>query len=179
MALENLLHQEETVQTSESHEDTRIIGKCDEMTNQLPILQLLQATMQMDGESVSDDTVSIASREAPSIKTLERIAPPEMFDTVAEKLQYAFELPQVEEFKDEFACWLCRSVLLRGFIFLTDQHICFWANISGESERIQKASFLKKRSGVIVNSYYTSWFVLEKGMICSYADSTVFIIFLT
>jgi hypothetical protein len=55
---------------------------------------------------------------------------------------------------------------------LKDQHICFWANISGESERITKTSFLKKRTGVM-NAYYTSWFVLEKGLLMCYENSTV------
>lgn len=100
------------------------VGRLDQ--TQVPMLQLLQHTMQMDGLSVesvgpSNDHLSVESREAAaSLNTLERIVPSDEFDTLDEKLQFAFDLPQVEDFKDQFACWLCRSVLLRGFLFLTE-----------------------------------------------------------
>lgn len=106
----------------DSTNDDKPFGQVQMISTQVPMLQLFQATMQMDASIADPEPTTDASSLT---STLERIVPQE-FNTVAEKLQYAFELPQLEEFKEEFACWLCRSVLLRGFLFLTDQHICFW-----------------------------------------------------
>eukprot|EP00842_Homolaphlyctis_polyrhiza_P000415 jgi/Hompol1/1374/HPOL_003608-RA len=60
------------------------------------------------------------------IQTLSAEPSPETL-SVAEKIQRAFELPQVETYRGEFPCWLVRSVLLRGWMYLTDKHMCFFA----------------------------------------------------
>ena len=52
------------------------------------------------------------------------------------QIQSAFDLPKGEEYcggesnsfyNQEFACWLIKSVLLRGYIFITTNHLCFYA----------------------------------------------------
>ncbi|KAJ3214901.1 Sterol 3-beta-glucosyltransferase [Clydaea vesicula] len=88
-----------------------------------------------------------------------------------EKIKFAFELPTIEEYQEEFACWLVRSVLLKGYIFLTEGHICFWAKISNQQERIHKSGFLKRRVGPR-KQYWPYWFVLNENMISLYENST-------
>jgi hypothetical protein len=42
--------------------------------------------------------------------------------SAAEKLQIVFELPSVDKYYKEFACWLVRSVLLKGHLYVTERH---------------------------------------------------------
>ncbi|KAL2920101.1 Sterol 3-beta-glucosyltransferase [Polyrhizophydium stewartii] len=96
-----------------------------------------------------------------------RIQKPEL--SIAEKIKIAFELPEVEEYRGEFACWLVRSVMLRGYMFLTDKHICFYTSLD-KSQRDTKAGFLKRQSSTGLFSTY--WFVLKRDVLYWYNNST-------
>ncbi len=72
--------------------------------------------------------------------------------TLEDKIQKAFELPRLEKRHHgkkkynpltrgslflifliiEYACWLVKNVLLRGYLLVTDGHLCFWANIPSD-----------------------------------------------
>jgi hypothetical protein len=41
-----------------------------------------------------------------------------------EKLKIVFDLPEIEKYYKEFACWLVRSVLLKGYLYVTEKHMC-------------------------------------------------------
>lgn len=47
--------------------------------------------------------------------------------SVEEKLQMVFDLPEKEKYYKEFACWLVRSVLLKGYMYVTEKHLCFYS----------------------------------------------------
>ncbi|KAJ8325557.1 Sterol 3-beta-glucosyltransferase [Batrachochytrium dendrobatidis] len=89
--------------------------------------------------------------------------------TVAEKIQTVFELPETEPYRGEFACWLVRSVLLKGYMYLTSKHICFYASLY-KSTRDIKSGFLKKRT--TAKLYNTNWFVLKGNTFYAYGNST-------
>ncbi|RKO88311.1 hypothetical protein BDK51DRAFT_49436 [Blyttiomyces helicus] len=127
--------------------------------------------------SAPDDPDGLSSvdsdDEDPAEWTLPREELAERGDlTVEEKIQVAFELPQAEEYLGEFACWLVRSVLLKGYIFITKGHICFYASLPKDEGAVQKAGFLRKRGSVgrkLLNSY---WFVLKDDMLTFFENST-------
>lgn len=48
---------------------------------------------------------------------------------LAKRLQEVFGLEEEEEIVEELACWLLRSSLLKGYMFLTPQRICFFAHL--------------------------------------------------
>ncbi|KAG8901744.1 Sterol 3-beta-glucosyltransferase [Tulasnella sp. 408] len=48
---------------------------------------------------------------------------------LAEKLREVFGLREVEEVIAEMPCWLLRSVLLQGYMYLTSGHLCFFAHM--------------------------------------------------
>ena len=48
---------------------------------------------------------------------------------LAIKLQEVFGLKEVEEVLAEMPCWLLRSVLLQGYMYLTSHHLCFFAHM--------------------------------------------------
>jgi sterol 3beta-glucosyltransferase len=48
---------------------------------------------------------------------------------LAKRLQQIFEFEEVEEVISEYACWLLQSILLQGYMYITQKHICFYAYI--------------------------------------------------
>ncbi|TPX46531.1 undecaprenyldiphospho-muramoylpentapeptide beta-N-acetylglucosaminyltransferase [Synchytrium endobioticum] len=89
---------------------------------------------------------------------------------VADRIQIAFDLPQMEPYKGEFACYLARSVLLKGYMFVTSDHICFYATLPRETA-ISKAGYLSKRSST-THTYTNYWFLLKDDVLTFYANST-------
>lgn len=49
--------------------------------------------------------------------------------TLASRIQQIFEFDQAEEVIAEYPCWLLRSILLQGYMYITQKHICFYAYI--------------------------------------------------
>jgi sterol 3beta-glucosyltransferase len=48
---------------------------------------------------------------------------------LAKRLQQIFEFDEEEEVISEYACWLLQSILLQGYMYITQKHICFYAYI--------------------------------------------------
>ncbi|GJJ72060.1 sterol 3beta-glucosyltransferase [Entomortierella parvispora] len=91
--------------------------------------------------------------------------------TVAEKLQAAFGYPEVEEFVGEYSCWLARSVLLPGYMYLTSNHICFYANLPSSQDVIQKEGFFSKKSRT-TKQFTRYWFILKNDVLSYYGNQT-------
>jgi sterol 3beta-glucosyltransferase len=49
--------------------------------------------------------------------------------TLARRIQQIFEFEEVEEVISEYPCWLLQSILLQGYMYITQKHICFYAYI--------------------------------------------------
>jgi sterol 3beta-glucosyltransferase len=48
---------------------------------------------------------------------------------LAKRIQQIFEFEEAEEVISEYACWLLQSILLQGYMYITQKHICFYAYI--------------------------------------------------
>lgn len=48
---------------------------------------------------------------------------------LATRIQQIFEFEDVEEVISEYPCWLLQSILLQGYMYITQKHICFYAYI--------------------------------------------------
>ena len=75
----------------------------------------------------------------------------------------------------EFSCWLFKEVFLKGYIYLTSRHLCFYSYLdAGDSEEeVRKKGFLTKKSTrtrpySITNNW---WFVLKGSVLRYYEDS--------
>ena len=44
-----------------------------------------------------------------------------------EKIQIVFGLSSREKYLKEYACWLVLSVLLKGYLYVTEKHLCFYS----------------------------------------------------
>jgi sterol 3beta-glucosyltransferase len=49
--------------------------------------------------------------------------------TLATRIQQIFEFEETEEVISEYPCWLLQSILLQGYMYVTQKHICFYAYI--------------------------------------------------
>jgi len=49
--------------------------------------------------------------------------------TLAKRIQHIFEFEHVEEVISEYPCWLLQSILLQGYMYITQKHVCFYAYI--------------------------------------------------
>lgn len=79
---------------------------------------------------------------------------------LAEKLKAVFEIAEIEEVTAEMPCWLLRSVLLQGYMYLTNSHICFFAHMPSRENQILKSGSLAKKAQR-TKRWNKHWFVLK------------------
>ncbi|KAF9942311.1 Sterol 3-beta-glucosyltransferase [Mortierella alpina] len=91
--------------------------------------------------------------------------------SLAEKLQSAFKYPEVEEYLGDYSCCLARSVLLPGYMYLTTNHICFYANVHQVVDGIQKKGFFSKKSRT-TKQFTRYWFKLQNDVLTYYVDQS-------
>ncbi|WVF70804.1 hypothetical protein IAT40_005598 [Kwoniella sp. CBS 6097] len=91
-------------------------------------------------------------------------------EKLAERLMEVFGLDEREEVLEEMRCWLLRSVMLKGYMYLTKQHICFFANMPDKENLVVKTGPLnKKASRTKLNTKF--WVVLRNDVL-SWYEST-------
>nr|XP_019014859.1 sterol 3-beta-glucosyltransferase [Kwoniella pini CBS 10737]OCF53640.1 sterol 3-beta-glucosyltransferase [Kwoniella pini CBS 10737] len=91
-------------------------------------------------------------------------------EKLAERLMEVFGLDEKEEVLEEMRCWLLRSVMLKGYMYLTKRHICFFANMPDKDNLIVKTGPLsKKNSRTKLN---TKFWVILKNDVLSWYEST-------
>ena len=127
--------------------------------------RLLTAEAELDASNLSLDAqirpseaVTRAKRADSSPATLLAIRLMEIF---------GFEKP--EKVVSEYPCWLLQSVLLQGYMYITQKHICFYAYLPKRSNVVAKSGYLSKR-GRQNPKYGRFWFVL-KGDVLSYYNN--------
>jgi PH domain len=109
--------------------------------------------------------LTISADSSPSRESAEKLS-------IDKKLQLVFELPEVEKYLKELACWLVRSVLLKGYMYITEHHICFYSSLPNIPGPVRKEGFLQRRSLKRPRSvFYTYWFVLKTDGLYIYSDA--------
>jgi len=92
-------------------------------------------------------------------------------EKLAEKLEDIFHLGVKEDVVGEFTCWLFRSILLQGRLFLTKGHICFYSYLAKKEGATLRSGSLSVR-GSKTRRYYKHWLVLKDGALAWYPSST-------
>ncbi|KAF2743903.1 glycosyltransferase family 1 protein [Sporormia fimetaria CBS 119925] len=114
--------------------------------------------------SVSRGTDRAESSRAPERRTRRTSTPITTPPTLAERLQQIFGFDDVEEVIADYPCWLLQSLLLQGYMYITQQHICFFAYLP--KKHSSKTGYLSKRGQTKYNRY---WFVLKDDVL-SYCE---------
>ncbi|KAJ5130588.1 uncharacterized protein N7515_006627 [Penicillium bovifimosum] len=80
---------------------------------------------------------------------------------------FGFEKP--EKVLVEYACSLLQSMLLQGYMYVTEGHICFYAYLPKKSNVAIKSGYLAKR-GRKNPKYHRYWFTLKGDVLSYYPD---------
>ncbi|KAF8213503.1 hypothetical protein K438DRAFT_1902562 [Mycena galopus ATCC 62051] len=90
---------------------------------------------------------------------------------LAEKLKQVFDLDSIEEVWAEMPCWLLRSVLLQGYMYLTNSHLCFFAHMPAREDQVLKSGSLNKKAQR-TKRWIKHWFVLKNDALSWYQSSS-------
>ncbi|KAL7285750.1 hypothetical protein ACG7TL_000859 [Trametes sanguinea] len=90
---------------------------------------------------------------------------------LAEKLRDVFELKDINEVVAEMPCWLLRSVLLQGYMYLTDAYICFFAHLPAREDQVLKSGSLMKKAQR-TKRWIRHWFVLKNDVLSWYQSAS-------
>ncbi|KAF9954550.1 Sterol 3-beta-glucosyltransferase [Mortierella alpina] len=90
-------------------------------------------------------------------------------DKVANKLRSAFGYSDDEALVGEYSCWYVRSVLLPGYMYLTSNHVCFYAVLPTSHDVVQKEGYFSKESKT-TKTFSRYWFILKNDVLSYYAD---------
>ncbi|KAI5210052.1 UDP-Glycosyltransferase/glycogen phosphorylase [Aureobasidium subglaciale] len=84
-------------------------------------------------------------------------------------LKDIFEFDEAEKVVAKYPCWYLQSVLLQGYIYITQRHICFYAYLQKKTGVTTKSGYLTKR-GQRNPRYKKYWFVLKGDVLSYYKD---------
>ncbi|KAI6136871.1 glycosyltransferase family 1 protein [Pisolithus sp. B1] len=90
---------------------------------------------------------------------------------LAEKLREIFDIDVLHEVWAEMPCWLLRSVLLQGYMYLTNSHICFFAHMPSREDQILKSGSLSKKA-TRTKRWIKYWFVLKNDALSWFQSSS-------
>lgn len=90
-------------------------------------------------------------------------------DSLAERLMEIFKFETPEDVLEEYPCWLMKSVLLQGYMYITTKHICFYAYLPKKANEVVKSGYLSK-SGRHNPKYNRYWFRLKDDVLSYYTN---------
>ncbi|KAI9790045.1 MAG: Sterol 3-beta-glucosyltransferase [Piccolia ochrophora] len=88
---------------------------------------------------------------------------------LAARLMDIFGFGGPEDVIAEYPCWLLKTVLLQGYMYITTHHICFYAYMPKKSTTVVKSGYLSKR-GRQNPKFNRYWFALKGDVLSYYAD---------
>ncbi|KAL8655593.1 MAG: hypothetical protein Q9226_002989 [Calogaya cf. arnoldii] len=110
--------------------------------------------------------LSSSPRHSMEQEKAETLASSKNLGSLAARLMEIFGFQTPEEVLSEYPCWLMQSVLLQGYLYITQAHICFYAYLPKKSNVAAKSGYLAKR-GKQNPKFSRYWFIL-KGDVLSY-----------
>lgn len=90
-------------------------------------------------------------------------------ESLPQKLAAIFQFGSVEEVISEYPCWLLQSVLLRGYLYITQKHVCFYAYMPKKDSKVVKSGYLSKKGR---SKYNRRWFVLKGDVLTYYSNAS-------
>ncbi|GAA5991543.1 hypothetical protein JCM10908_005753 [Rhodotorula pacifica] len=105
------------------------------------------------------------STSVASVDTVERR------EKLSEKLMDVFGLEEPEEVVAEYPCWLFRSILLQGYLYITAGHLCFYAYLAQKEGATIRSGSLSVR-GSKTRRYHKHWLILKDSILSWYPSST-------
>lgn len=133
-----------------------------------PVLsRLITAEAALQEEEDEDEQVP-ESPEAQKSRSRGESTPQTLLAT---RLMEIFGFDKPEIVIAEYPCWLLQSVLLQGYLYITKQHICFYAYLPKKSNTVARTGNLSKR-GRTNSKYKRYWFSLKGDVLSYYSDAS-------
>ncbi|KAL2816808.1 hypothetical protein BDW59DRAFT_136447 [Aspergillus cavernicola] len=129
-----------------------------------PILsRMVEARALLDNEDLMESSQSSLERMDESISQQPQASP------LSLRLMEMFGFEEPEMVIVEYACSLLQSMLLNGYMYVTQGHVCFYAYLPRKSTVAIKSGYIHKR-GRKNPKYSRSWFSLKGDVLSYYAD---------
>ncbi|KAJ5960526.1 uncharacterized protein N7479_007676 [Penicillium vulpinum] len=122
----------------------------------------------VEAQSRFDLTSATPSLPSNPDKSLED-QPQSSASALSTRLMKMFDFARPEKVLAEYACSLLQSMLLQGYMYVTEGHICFYAYLPKKSNVAIKSGYLSKR-GRKNPAYNRYWFALKGDVLSYYAD---------
>ncbi|KAL3468511.1 sterol 3-beta-glucosyltransferase [Aspergillus heterothallicus] len=97
------------------------------------------------------------------------IAPQTEASPLSLRLMEMFKFTAPEKVIVEYACSLLQGMLLQGYMYVTEKHICFYTYLPRESTVVSKTGWINKR-GRNSPKYNRYWFILKGDVLTYLAD---------
>ena len=133
-----------------------------------PVLSRLITAEAQFQESAEDEEAAPGSPEVQK-STSRRESTPQTL--LATRLMEIFGFESPETVVAEYPCWLLQSVLLQGYLYITRQHICFYAYLPKKSHTVARTGYLSKK-GKTTSKYKRCWFSLKGDVLSYYSDAS-------
>ena len=170
----------ESVASSISSLDSAHTGNRDEMMSASMHAMSTAFMEEQEQEDTSDHSHALPQDDIPDMDT-------ETFDSpsasqvlrqsnahreqLSVKIRELFGLPATEEVKRCHPCWLFRTILLRGYAYITTSYLCFYAYLPSKNGSTTRAGPLLKRTRrtmrfskhwAVLRDNALSWYESEK-----------------
>ncbi|KAF2724187.1 glycosyltransferase family 1 protein [Polychaeton citri CBS 116435] len=130
-----------------------------------PVLdQKLQAQLKAETESPS------LSSSLHSVKDSSMHKAPPTPQTLAQVLAQIFNLTEPEEVIAEFPCWYLQNMLLEGYFYVTERHLCFYALLQRKANKTLKSGHVLKR-GQNNPKFRRYWLTLKNDVLSYYMNA--------
>lgn len=132
-----------------------------------PILdRKLQAMAKAEMES--SNSLSQKSRDE---ETSEEVVQQKASKSLPKVIANIFQFREPEDVVSEYPCWYTQNVLLQGFMYITQKHVCFYCYLHKKTNTILKQGHLGKQ-GKHGYLYHRYWFVLKGDNFSYYKSSS-------
>ncbi|KAI8086740.1 UDP-Glycosyltransferase/glycogen phosphorylase [Halteromyces radiatus] len=93
--------------------------------------------------------------------------------SIDQTVQLIFHLPRTEKLQAEWPCYIVRSAIVPGFLYLTEQHVCFYASLPSNQQGYHKTGYMMiKTSRKMGNYYRRCYFDLKNDVLAWYESAT-------
>lgn len=130
---------------------------------------VLSRLITAEAEFKETDEAALTSTTSPKIEPQRSRGDSTPQTLLATRLMEIFGFEQPERVVAEYPCWLLQSVLLQGYLYITKQHICFYAYLPKKSHTVVKTGYLCKK-GRTTSKFKRYWFSLNGDVLSYYSD---------
>ncbi|CEP13588.1 hypothetical protein [Parasitella parasitica] len=124
--------------------------------------EIRQLLAEATGAQIEDSTSTSSSRSSATSEI-----------TVEDKLKSVFNLSSKESLKGDWPCYIVQSAIVPGFMYLTDNHICFYASLPKNQLASHKSGYLLlKKTGKMKSSFERYFFDIKDDVLAWFESST-------